>query len=637
MKISYNWLQTFFAEPLPSAEKVAEALTFHSSEVEDVVAVEGDTVISVKVLPDKAAWLSSHRGVAKELSAILGRPLARDPLLLPSLPVVSPERIAITLDDKRCDHYGAALVVGVKVGESPKWLKQRLAAIGQRPINNVVDAANYVMFEMGQPLHAFDAGKLGAAASERRAVGVRQADADERLTTLTGEEVALTAGDMVIVDATNNHPLALAGVKGGMLAAVDETTAALLVESAHFDRVSVRKTAQRHNLRTDASARFENGVPRALAPIGLARVCEILSEITGGRVVAVNMAGEGGEKRSSVSVSLKKINDILGLDLSAKEVTDIFSRLDYRCAIKDDAFTVTPPFERDDLVIAEDVIEEVGRFYGLARVSAAPPRGVVSAVVNARHYYAERVRRALVALGFAEIMTSSFRARDKVKLKNALAVDKSYLRSVLRENVGEALAKNVPHRDLLGLPAIKLFELGVVFEPEAEHYHLGLAVRAGSEYKAKADDKSLAEAKAAVAAALGLGEVSWLSSESGIAECRLSDIIPALPLPSAYEKNPPPSSNYYRPFSPFPAVSRDIALWVREEAGAEEVAAALRAAVGAFCVRLTHIDTFKSDGRTSYAFRLVFQAPDRTFTGKEIDGFMEILYALSREKGWVVR
>jgi phenylalanyl-tRNA synthetase beta chain len=635
MKISYNCLQTFFADPLPSPAELADALTFHSSEIEEIIAVDGDTVIDVKVLPDKSAWLLSHRGVAKELSVILAKPLSRDPLSEPPLATADTDRIALTLETTACDHYSAALMTGIKVGPSPAWLQDFLRAIGQRPINNVVDAANYVMFDMGQPLHAFDAGKLGLV-GERYAVGVRQANEGEKIVTLMGEEVILTEADMVVVDGTDNSAIAIAGVKGGIKAAVDEHTTALLIEAAHFDRVSVRKTAQRHNRRTDASARYENGVPRALAPIGLARVCALLTELTGGTVVAVNSAGAGADVRPPVSVSLTAINRVLGLALALAEVTSILDRLAYHYVVKDDVVTVTPPFERDDLTIAEDLIEEIGRFYGLSHITAAPPTDTVPTEINVRHYYAERIRATLTVLGFSEVMTSSFRAHDEVKIKNALASDKGYLRSALYENLAEALAKNAPHRDLLGLSAVQIFEIGTAFNQDDEYFNVGIAVRTGSEYKAKVDDALVEKAKVAVEAALGVS-VAWLHSKQGIAECRLSDLLSLLPVPTAYEVSPAPSESRYQSFSPYPSVSRDIALWVPEATHGGEVAAALRAAAGPLCVRLTHIDTFTKDGRTSLAFRLVFQALDRTLTGGEVDDFMKALFTLAIQQGWEVR
>ncbi|MBY0309547.1 phenylalanine--tRNA ligase subunit beta [Patescibacteria group bacterium] len=635
MKVSYDWLQTFFTDPLPVAGDLEEKLTFHSSEIEEVVEVDGDMVIDVKVLPDKSAWLLSHRGVAKEVGVILSRELCHDPLQ--ASPELTPavDQISLTLETPGCDYYSAALMTGVQVGPSPEWLQKRLKVIGQRPINNVVDVANYVMFEMGQPLHAFDADKLGRV-GELYSVGVRAAKIDEKITTLMGEEVTLSPVDMVVVDGTDNSPIAIAGVKGGAQAAVDDGTTTLLIESAHFERVSVRKTAQRYSLRTDASQRYENGVPRALAPLGLKRVVELLAELVGGTLVGYTSTGEGREERASVSVTLAKINSVLGLSLTTVEVVDIMGRLGYQHVLTDGTLTITPPFERDDLVIAEDVIEEIGRFYGLTHIASIPPTGTRAAAINVRHYYAERIRGALTTLGFSEIFTSSFRENDEVRLKNALASDKSYLRSQLKANLTEALAKNAPNRDLLGLSAVQLFELGTVFEADAEYYHLAIAVRSGSEYKAKVDDVLLEKAKEAVVMALGV-EVSWMSSEHGVAECRLSDLLATLPVPTVYEASSAPSGNRYQAFSLYPAVSRDLAVWMPEGTDVAALSATLRAAAGALCVRHTHIDTFTKEGRTSLAFRFVFQATDRTLTGEEVDSFVAAIALAAQAAGGEVR
>lgn len=635
MKISYDWLQTFFTEPLPSVGELEDTLTFHSSEIEEVVETGDDTMIDVKVLPDKSAWLLSHRGVAKEVGVILGRELCHDPLQTAPELVPVTDRISLKLEAPQCDYYSAALMTGITVGPSPEWLQKRLATIGQRSINNVVDIANYVMFEMGQPLHAFDADKLGLV-GERYSIGVRVAKEGEKITTLMGEEVSLTATDVVVVDGTDNSPVAIAGVKGGAQAAVHDGTTTLLIESAHFDRVSVRKTAQRHNLRTDASQRYENGVPRALAPLGLIRVCELLSELAGGVLIGCASIGGGREVRSAVSVTLEKINSVLGLALTETEVTDIMLRLGYEYTLEHTTLTIIPPFERDDLIIQEDVIEEIGRLYGLTKIVAIPPIGTLPATINVRHYYAERIRSVLTNLGFSEVMTSSFRDRDVVKIKNALASDKGYLRSMLSRNLIEALARNVPNRDLLGLSAVQLFEIGTVFEADAEYYHVGLAVRTGSEYKAKTDDSLLVSAMKAVQEALGV-EVVWRDGGSGVTEFRLSDIISNLPVPSAYEESLVLPAVMYRSYSPYPAVSRDIALWVSEGTLATEVATALRSGAGDLCVRITHIDTFSKDGRTSLAYRLVFQAGDRTLTSEEVDGCMVAVAAAAVSMGGEVR
>ncbi len=635
MKISRNWLQTFFDTPLPSAAELDELITFHSSEIEEVITVGEDSVLDVKVLPDKSAWLLSHRGVAKEVSVITGKPLKHDPFgTTPALEPVTPN-LLVSLATPTCDFYSAALVTNVTVGPSPAWLVARLAAIGQRSINNVVDATNYVMFGLGQPLHAFDAGKLGNQ-NGQYAIAVRNARADESIVTLTGESYKLTTEDAVIVDGGTDAPIGIAGIKGGMAALVDATTTSIIIESAHFDRGAVRQTSKRLRLATDASKRYENGISRAVAPIALATVVKLITDIVGGTVGGFKTSGDSAVVRLPVSCPVHRLRSVLGLPLSIREISDILDRFGYDYTTTDTDIMVTPPFERDDLVIAEDVIEEIGRMYGLGHIVAiAPAKGNVAAF-NARHYYAEIARATLTNLGFSEVFTSTFRDKDLVHIKNALASDKSYLRSALHANLKEAVLKNTPHRDLLGLSAVKVFEIGTVFGTDSEAVHIGLGVQTGTSYKAKIDDLELAVAQAALATALGT-PLSWQGTNVGVTECSLDEAVALLPRPAAYTAQAANTPVVYQPFSLYPAVSRDIALWVPLTTDVSEVSQLLRTSAGDLCVRITPFDTFIKDDRTSLAFRLVFQSKEKTLAASEVDAQMTVVYDAALKAGFETR
>jgi len=633
MKFSYNWLQTFLEQPLPPVGELGDLITFHSAEIEELIEVGNDTALDVKVLPDKSAWLMSHRGMAKEIAVITKNTLKTDPFLNP-VTIPTDERLRVLLNSATCDFYSAALITGVKVGPSPEWLTERLATVGQRSINNIVDATNYVMFELGQPLHAFDADKLSNDVG--RHIVVRQAIAGEKITTLTGEEYELSTSDALIVDGGNNLPVGIAGVKGGAVAAVDAGTTNILLESAHFDRFAVRKTAKTLKLQTDASKRYENGISSAVAPIALARVIEIILEVAGGTTEVVTAVGDTTAKREPVTVTLTEINSILGVSLTMSDVEDILNRFAYTYSTSGDSITVTPPFERDDLVIPEDLVEEIGRIYGLGHIVSIPPAVGAVAEINVRHYYSEKIRETLIGLGFSEVYTSSFRNKDVVKLENALATDKGYLRSSLVENLREARTANVPHRDLLGLQAVKIFEIGTVFGVESEEFRVGIAVQAGTSYKAKVDDPLLEEALAALTTALGVTP-ELINKEEGIAEFSLDVLLPQLPAVTAYDEAAELPKITYRPFSLYPAVSRDIAMWVPEDVTAEVVEEILKADAGSLCVRLTHVDTFSKDGRTSVAFRLVFQSDQKTLTDEEVQGYMDTLYKTVADQGWEAR
>jgi phenylalanyl-tRNA synthetase beta chain len=635
MKFSYSWLQSLLTEPLPAPQTLAEVLTFHSSEVEDVEAVGTDTMLEVKVLPDKSAWLMSHRGLAKELSVILKNPLQADPFA----EVVSPlqqtsEMISLSLETEACDFYSATLITGIKVAPSPQWLVDSLATIGQRSINNIVDATNYVMFELGQPLHAFDAGKLGT--NPGYAITVRSAYAGEEIITLTGETYQLSLHDTVIVDAVTDTPIGIAGIKGGKKAAVDATTTSILIESAHFNRFTIRQTTKLLRLVTDASKRYENGLVPGVAPIAMKRVVALITSIANGEVIATAVAGDTECRRPPVSVSLLRVNSVLGVTLAMPDIAAIFTRFGYTYEIVGDTITVTPPFERDDLRIAEDLIEEIGRIHGLQTITSIPPKPLAVTEFNARFYYAEKIRTMLIGLGFSEVYTSSFRNHDKVKLENALATDKGYLRSTLIDNIKEARMLNVPHRDLLGLSAIKIFEIGTVFADDYEECRVAIAVQTNTAYKAKVDDVLLNEALSAVTDTLGV-KPEYSANQDGVVEFSLDAYVRLAPPIDRYEPVIAVLPSVYKPFSPYPAVTRDIAMWVQDGTLGAVIAPLLAKEAGQLCVRSTHIDTFTKEGKVSQAFRLVFQSKEKTLTDEEVQVVMGQLYSFVTSKGWEVR
>jgi len=286
MLVSYKKLNSFFEEDLPSAEEIAEKLTFGAFEIEGIEEVGDDKIIDVDVLPNRASDSLSHVGIAREVSTLTGIPMTHRPLEI--IPKMSPrvsDELRVTVDDKmRCPVYTAALIRGVKIGPSPDWIKEKLEATGQKSINNIVDATNYVLFGLGQPLHAFDARKF-TEKDGSIGVGVRAAKSGEKIIVLGGDEYELTDEMTVITDGNSDKAIAIAGVKGGAGPEVDESTVDIVVESAKFNPVVTRKTAQALNLRTDASKRFENEVPEELPFIGIEIAVGLIQKIAGGELV----------------------------------------------------------------------------------------------------------------------------------------------------------------------------------------------------------------------------------------------------------------------------------------------------------------------------------------------------------------
>lgn len=364
MKVSYNWLQTYFDTPLPSPDDVAENLTFHSFEVEGVEKVGKDSVIDVDVLPNRAHDCLSHRGIARELSVTLEIPLNRDALREDEPELPESQLLSIDIEDPLlCRRYSAAVIRGVKVGPSPEWLKERLEALGQRSINNIVDATNYVMFGLGQPLHAFDMKKLEERDGAYR-INVRRAHDGEHITTLTDDEYELTAQNLLIADGNSDAPIGIAGIKGGKVAEVDEGTTDIVLESANFHPIHTRKSSQALKLRTDASTRFENELAPELASYGLREVVALILDIAGGETEGyVDVFPLRRSISYMTGVSVDEVGVLLGTKISGEDIEDILNRFSFNFE------KVTPT---DRVIEVAQQLEGVPYKYGASILFDAP-------------------------------------------------------------------------------------------------------------------------------------------------------------------------------------------------------------------------------------------------------------------------
>lgn len=632
MKISRAWLQTYFDTPLPEAKVIEDALTFHSFEIEESVPLPSDTMIDVKVLPNRAADCLSHLGIAKELSAILQIPLKNDPLrtTLPPYPVS--KKLSVSVDDPMlCDRYIGAVVEGVKVGPSPAWLKTALEAVGARSINNVVDATNYVMLNIGQPLHAFDAEKLSRK-NDTWNIRVRSANEGEHITTLSNEARELTSETLVITDGNERTLLGIAGVKGGKAAEITEDTTTIILESAHFNYASVRKTAQRLKLFTDASQRFQNNPSPKLAEYGMHEVITLILDIAGGTLEGVVDTNPGIPSSKAVSVSLSQVSSVLGTPIGEAVAEDAFKRLTLPFEKNGEVFTVTPPFERTDIQIPEDLIEEVGRIYGYEHVTPTPlPHTNLPIEINTRWYYSEKIRHILTELGFSEVMTYAFQDVGEVEVANPLASDKAFLRRDISTSLGFALVTNDRTKDLLGLPDVRLFEIGSVFENEKEFFSVAIGIKNSAKPK---EGKKLYQDVRSQFEVSFVKEVEY--ADGGLFEFPLENYFTETP--TSYESVDVWYGTKYRPISQYPFILRDIAVWVPESVSSEEVETIIRAQAGTLLVRITLFDEFKKEGKTSYAFRLVFQSNERTLSDEEISKIMTgVTNTLNGQEGWTVR
>jgi phenylalanyl-tRNA synthetase beta chain len=378
MKILKSWLQKHIVETLPSDELIEQALILKSSEVEGVEKLRADgkddTVFDIKVLPDRAHYMLSHWGVAYDLCAVLNLNLKGDEVMLTE----RGDNVKVKIETDLCNRYSATLITNISNTVSPEWLKNALEAIGARSISGIVDATNFAMFDTGQPLHAFDADKVVGEMTVRMAHDGEEIELLPERVIVDGKEfnkerhLLLNSSDMVITD--DKGPLAIAGVKGGLRAVVTKATKNIILESASFNPVSVRKTSTKYNIRNDSSKRFENEITAHTTTYGSTCFLKLIKEISPDcKIGLMNDVYKKLPESWTISVNHKNIEAILNFKITEKRVVEILEKLQCKVDVKADNYDVTPPLFRLDLIIAEDIIDEIGRIEGLDKVQSVLP------------------------------------------------------------------------------------------------------------------------------------------------------------------------------------------------------------------------------------------------------------------------
>jgi len=467
MKISYNWLRELVQITLSPGE-LAERLTMAGLAVDSVERVAGDHILDFDILSNRPDALS-HLGVAREAALVCGTALRREAVKLEETgeQVQGVASVEI-LDPDLCPRYAARLVRGVKVGPSPRWLAERLESIGQRSVNNVADITNLVMFEMGQPIHAFDFDLL-----KGHRIVVRRARSGEQITTLDGFDRELSTEMLVIADA--EHPVAVAGVMGGEESEISAGTTNVLIESAYFNPASVRGTARALGLDTEASYRFARGVDYDGQVRAADRAAAMIREIAGGQVLrGVIDVYPAPITRDPVPLRVSRVTHLTGLPMTVDRAAEILKGLEFRVEIVErggDLLNAIVPSFRIDVSREIDLVEEVARHAGYDLIDVTLPAWAGSGSYLPGESGRREIRRALSAVGFNEAVSFSFvnggrdnlfRERDgqSIALANPIDVDENEMRSSLLTGLLEALQRNAnqDRRD------VKLFEMGRVFK-----------------------------------------------------------------------------------------------------------------------------------------------------------------------------
>ena len=467
MKFSYNWIKSYFAEPIPEPEELAKILTMHSFEVESVEKVGEDFVLDIDVLPNRAHDCFSHAGIAREVALITGIKI-KEIFHHRELPVS--QKLATRIQDSSATPRIAGLFVeNVSVKESPEWIKNFLSVLGLRPINNIVDATNLVMLHSGQPLHAYDADKL-TEKNGQYVFSARPARGGEKLATLDDKERNIPEGAFLITDDNRDAPLSVAGIKGGLESGISAETKRIIVEAANFNPKLIRQTSRTLKLRTDASDRFEKEISPELALIGLEEFAALLPEINPeAKVEGVADSYPSPKHPEQIVLPKNHIAKKLGFEIPNERVIEILKGLDMAVESEKENFLVTPSAERLDVKLKEDLVEELGRVYGYENISSTSLTQTDSKTeIDKTTYYTNKVRNDLINDGYSEVMTYGFVSKGEVELENPMASDKNFLRSSILPKLEEAYELNTRNKELLGLKEVKIFEIGKIFKDNKE-------------------------------------------------------------------------------------------------------------------------------------------------------------------------
>jgi phenylalanyl-tRNA synthetase beta chain len=480
MKASYSWIREFVDIKM-SPQKLGDALSMAGLSVASLEEIDGDFVYDIEVTSNRPDWLSI-RGIAREVAAIAGAKLKKEAVRKTHRPKNrAKDRFSIRIDDKKgCSLYCGNLIVGVKVGPSPEWLKKRLLVLGLRPVNSVVDITNYCLMEYGQPLHAFDLDRIPQAS-----LIVRRARSGEKIVLIDGFEKALSPQVLVIADS--DRPIAAAGLMGGQATEVNAQTKNVLLESACFDPVTVRHGARVLGVASDSSYRFERGVDLVGVKEAMARATEMICELCNGTLVVSKQAGAGkaGNKRK-ITVSLKEVRDVLSIDISTLQAKGILEKLGFGTRLKaKDILEVIVPSFRKDVKIPEDLTEEIARIYGYDRIPlTAPSIKPFSFAASQTQLCELRLKGLLAGMGLKEIITYSLGsdedyrktslevAADAYALENPLSQDYRILRTTVLPGLLAGVAFNINHNNKNG----EVFEISRVYTKNNEEIRLGIAL-----------------------------------------------------------------------------------------------------------------------------------------------------------------
>ncbi|WP_192034325.1 phenylalanine--tRNA ligase subunit beta [Halomonas sp. YLGW01] len=631
-----------------------------------------DSTIEVDLTPNRGDCLSL-KGMAREVG-VLNRLAVEGPGIAPVAPTHDETFPVEVRDGERCPRYIGRLIKGVDVSaETPLWMVERLRRSGVRAIDPVVDITNYVMLELGQPMHAFDCANLDAR------VEVRLARAGEQLTLLDGQEIALRDDTLVIADARG--ALAIAGVMGGEHSGVNAETRDIFLESAFFTQLAVAGQARSYGLHTDASHRFERGVDPELTRDAVERATALLLEITGGEPGPLIEAGQAEHLPAPRQITLRRgrLEQALGLSLPAEDVAEMLERLGMQVEADDAAWHAAVPSWRFDVAIEEDLIEEVARIHGYNRLPVRRPQARLGLRPDGEvHQPLARLRRQMVARGYQEAISYSFVAPELQKtlmpqavspaLANPISSDMSVMRASLFPGLIKALEHNLNRQQ----NRVRLFETGLVFRGELDDLSqipmMGALVcgsRDPEGWSARKDKVDFYDLKGDLESLLAMGgepeawrfepgehsalhpgqtarvlyrgeEAGWIGTLHPAVRAELGLKVEAVLFEVRLDALSQGQLPAFTPLSRYPEVRRDLAMLVEETLPVQSLLDCLREQAGEWLTELNLFDVYQGkgveEGCKSVALGLTWQHPSRTLNDEEINQLVDAIVTESGQR-----
>ena len=642
--------------------------------ISEVVELFEDTVFDIAITPNRPD-ATSHIGVARDLSAVTGVQLNKPTITVDDSAIENEELAIEILDAQKCHRYVGKLIKNITIKESPDWLKNRLTSIGLRPINNVVDITNFVMHELGQPLHAFDYDQVGG-----KKIVVQSFDKPTKFTTLDDIERTVPAGSLFICDG--EKPVAIAGVMGGQNSEVSDQTVNVLLESAYFDPSSTRKTAKSLALQTDASYRFERGIDPNLAPIAAQRAAELIAELGEGNLIGGTLdVHPVHTEEITLELRTSFLNRMLGTDLHTQYAVDILSRLEFEIVSSDkDGLTCKVPTFRPDVEREIDLVEEVGRIMDFNSIPAPSQVDfVLPDPIPFHEKLLQKASKAAVMSGFKEIYTNSLLPKEKAELyaseENLVSTlnPVSQEMTTLRPSMIHGFLQSAAYNFNRTAQTVKFFEIGHTFKRTevgnwvegvteeiklllgyggvdgSEHwnhtpapitaFHLKSGVDAilrslNLQYEETCDDnnnlKYIASGKEIAyvsAVSANLKKVYDIDQDVYVAEVNLSVVEEIL-------ENTPDTG--YTPVSKFPSFEFDLAVVVATHIPAAALTNLIKQKGSKLLTSVQVFDVFEGDsigkGNKSIAFRLNFLDPNKTLNIKDVEPIIQkVLKVLDKE------